>query len=120
MTEQPITEDKVRTEEKTGRSAWLGTAGWYPLLILFGLNMTDELDRSAFSVLLPEIRDHFGLDNSGILWVVAVAGAVALLLTVPIASWPTVPTGSASPSEALRCGRRSPSVPASPCRCGCW
>ena len=85
MTEQPITEDKVRTEEKTGRSAWLGTAGWYPLLILFGLNMTDELDRSAFSVLLPEIRDHFGLDNSGILWVVAVAGAVALLLTVPIA-----------------------------------
>ena len=82
---QPITEDKVRTEEKTGRSAWLGTAGWYPLLILFGLNMTDELDRSAFSVLLPEIRDHFGLDNSGILWVVAVAGAVALLLTVPIA-----------------------------------
>lgn len=41
MTEQPITEDKVRTEEKTGRSAWLGTAGWYPLLILFGLNMTD-------------------------------------------------------------------------------
>jgi ABC-type branched-subunit amino acid transport system ATPase component/sugar phosphate permease len=65
--------------------AWLGAAGWYPLVILFGLNMADELDRSAFIVLLPEIRDHFGLNNSGILGVVAVAGAFALLLTVPIA-----------------------------------
>lgn len=67
------------------RPDWLGEAGWYPLLVLFGLNMTDELDRSAFGVLLPEIRDHFGLGNAGILWVVAVAGAVALMLTVPIA-----------------------------------
>lgn len=67
------------------RGAWLGAAGWYPLLILFGLNMADELDRSAFIVLLPDIRDHFGLDNSGILWVVALASAAALLLTVPIA-----------------------------------
>ncbi|MBK6855069.1 MAG: MFS transporter [Microthrixaceae bacterium] len=75
----------ARSTSASGRSAWLGSAGWYPLLILFGLNMTDELDRSAFSVLLPEIRDHFGLDNTGILWVVAMAGAVALMLTVPIA-----------------------------------
>ena len=66
-------------------SSWLGAAGWYPLAVLFGLNMADELDRSAFVVLLPDIRDHFGLDNSGILWVVALAGAAALLLTVPIA-----------------------------------
>ncbi len=70
----------------SGRSGWLGKAGWYPLLILFGLNMADELDRSAFVVLLPDIRDHFGLDNAGILWVVAMAGAAALLLTVPIAT----------------------------------
>ncbi len=73
-------------QERSKRSAWLGSAGWYPLLVLFGLNMTDELDRSAFAVLLPEIRDDFGLDNVGILWVVAMAGAVALLLTVPIAT----------------------------------
>lgn len=65
--------------------SWLGKAGWYPLAILFGLNLTDELDRSAYLVLLPEIRDHFELSNQGILWVVAVAGAFALLLTVPIA-----------------------------------
>ena len=67
------------------RFAWLGAAGWYPLAILFGLNMADELDRSAYLILLPEIRDDFGLSNSGILAVVAIAAAVALLLTVPIA-----------------------------------
>ena len=67
------------------RPEWLGTAGWYPLLILFGLNMADELDRSAYLVLLPEIRDSFGLTNQGILSIVAIAAAVALLLTVPIA-----------------------------------
>ena len=65
--------------------AWLGTVGWYPLIILFGLNMTDELDRSAYFVLLPDIRDSLGLTNSGILAVVTLASAVALLLTVPIA-----------------------------------
>jgi len=65
--------------------SWLGLRGWYPLAILAGLTMADELDRSAFLLLLPEIRDHFGLDNTGILSVVAVAGAAALLLTVPIA-----------------------------------
>ncbi len=68
-----------------GRRAWLGTAGWYPLAVLFGLNMADELDRSAYGILLPEIRDDLGLSNTGILSVVAVAGAVALMLTVPIA-----------------------------------
>ncbi len=66
-------------------ASWLGPAGWYPLAILFGLNMADELDRSAYLILLPEIRDDFGLSNSGILAVVALAAAVALLLTVPIA-----------------------------------
>ncbi|MCB0978913.1 MAG: MFS transporter, partial [Acidimicrobiales bacterium] len=68
-----------------GRLAWLGAAGWYPLAVLFGLNMADELDRSAYLILLPEIRDHFGLSNTGILSVVAIAAAAALLLTVPIA-----------------------------------
>lgn len=74
------------TENSAGSGpSWLGAAGWYPLTILFGLNMADELDRAAYLVLLPEIRDHFGLSNSGILSVVALASAVALLLTVPIA-----------------------------------
>ena len=45
-------------------SAW-GTANadgagapLLPLGVLFGLNTVDELDRPAFAVLLPEIRDH--------------------------------------------------------------
>ncbi|MGQ0434777.1 MAG: MFS transporter [Microthrixaceae bacterium] len=49
-----------------------------PLLILFGLNAVDELDRSAFNVLIPEIRDAFGLDNQGILSIIALVGAIGL------------------------------------------
>jgi branched-chain amino acid transport system ATP-binding protein len=63
-----------------------GGAAVYPLLILFGLNMCDELDRSAFAVLLPNIRDDLGVSNTVILSVVALSGAAALLLTVPIAA----------------------------------
>ena len=48
-----------------------------PLLILFALNAVDELDRSAFTVLLPEIRDAFGLDNQGIFTVIALVGALS-------------------------------------------
>jgi len=77
--------EQTEDEGAGRRTAWLGAAGWYPLAILFGLNMADELDRSAYLILLPEIRDDFGLSNTGILAVVAVAAAVALLLTVPIA-----------------------------------
>jgi ABC-type branched-subunit amino acid transport system ATPase component/predicted MFS family arabinose efflux permease len=49
-----------------------------PLLLLFGLNAVDELDRSAFAVLAPTIRDHFGLDTQGILGVVTLVYIVAL------------------------------------------
>ena len=48
-----------------------------PLVILFVLNIVDELDRSAFTVLTPEIRDAFGLDNQGIFTVIALVGAIA-------------------------------------------
>jgi len=61
-----------------------GGASFYPLLVLFGLNMVDELDRSAFGVLTPEIRDHFGLDVSGILTVISLSLIAALLLGLPI------------------------------------
>lgn len=61
-----------------------GGAPLYPLAILFGLYAVDQLDQTAFGVLLPEIQDHFGLDKGGILAVVALASVVALLLSVPI------------------------------------
>ena len=36
----------------------------FPLIVLFGLNAVDELDRTAFGVLLPEIRETFDIDIS--------------------------------------------------------
>src|SRR3546814_19271996 len=58
----------------------------YPLVVLFGLNTVDELDRTAFGVLLPEIREDFGLDLQGILTLVGIVSLLALLLQVPIAA----------------------------------
>lgn len=56
----------------------------FPLLVLFGLNAVDELDRTAFGVLLPDIRDHFGLSNAGILGLVSVTSIAILLLEIPL------------------------------------
>ena len=56
----------------------------FPLLILFALNAVDELDRTAFSVLLPDIRDHFDISNARILSIVALASVVALLIEIPL------------------------------------
>src|SRR4029450_1707940 len=61
-----------------------GGAPLFPLAVLFGLNMADELDRTAFGVLLPEIRDHFGLDTNGILTVVSLTLVAALLVALPM------------------------------------
>jgi branched-chain amino acid transport system ATP-binding protein len=58
----------------------------YPLVVLFGLNAVDELDRTAFGVLLPEIREDFGLDLQGILTLVGLVSLFALVLQVPIAA----------------------------------
>jgi branched-chain amino acid transport system ATP-binding protein len=62
-----------------------GGAAAYPLLILFGLNAVDELDRTVFGILGPEIRDSFGLDNQGYLTLIALTLLGGLLLEVPLA-----------------------------------
>ena len=59
----------------------------YPLVVLFGLNAVDELDRTAFGILLPNIRDEFNLDNTGVLGLVALSSVAALALQVPIAQY---------------------------------
>ncbi len=56
----------------------------YPLIVLFGLNAVDELDRTAFAVLLPNIRDHFGLDNTAALGLVAVTTIAVLFIEIPL------------------------------------
>jgi ABC-type branched-subunit amino acid transport system ATPase component/predicted MFS family arabinose efflux permease len=70
---------------------WLrGIAGGeaaFPLVVLFGLNAVDELDRTAFGILLPEIRDHFGIDIATALSLVALSSVAALALQVPIAQY---------------------------------
>ncbi len=61
-----------------------GGAPTGPLLVLFALNLVDEFDRVAFSVLSPEIRDDFGLTDSAIVAISSVAGISALLAALPI------------------------------------
>jgi MFS family permease len=56
----------------------------FPLAVLFGLNAVDELDRTAFAVLLPEIRDHFGLTDAGALALVAASTIAVIFLEVPL------------------------------------
>jgi len=64
-----------------------GGAALFPLVVLFGLNAVDELGRYAFGVLLPNIRDDFGLSTQGILTVVAFGFVGALVLALPIGYW---------------------------------
>ena len=78
-------------------SACLHPGGWlrdicggeaaFPLVVLFGLNAVDELDRTAFGILLPNIRDEFHLDNTKVLGLVALVSVAALALQVPIAQY---------------------------------
>src|SRR3954451_12864564 len=71
--------------------AWLGDIcggeSAFPLVVLFGLNAVDELDRTAFAILLPNIRDEFHLDNTKVLGLVALVSVAALALQVPIAQY---------------------------------
>jgi branched-chain amino acid transport system ATP-binding protein len=62
----------------------VGDGPAYALFVLFGLNAVDELDRTAFGILLPEIRDEFGLGLQGVLSLIGVVTLGALLLQVPI------------------------------------
>jgi MFS family permease len=59
----------------------------FPLAVLMGLNAVDELDRTAFAVLLPDIRDHFGMSNAGALSLVAVSTIAVIAVEVPLSFW---------------------------------
>ena len=72
--ETPVGEGAVATSEaarKKGMKAYLhelrpsvATGGWpvTPVILLACLNGADELDQAAFGILVPEIRDWFGVD----------------------------------------------------------
>ncbi len=55
-----------------------------PLLILAGLNAADELDKLAFNVLVPEIRDYFGISLSTVIGLSGLTTLIAILLVIPI------------------------------------
>lgn len=59
-------------------------APFYPLAVLFGLNAVDELDRTAFATLLPDIRDHFSLGDTAALAIVASTTIAVILIEVPL------------------------------------
>ncbi len=56
-----------------------------PLMILFGLNAVDELDREAANVLLPNIRETFGLNFQGALTLTSIIGFMFFFIEIPIA-----------------------------------
>ena len=75
----------TETASPVGRLARItGGASIAPLVLLFGLNLVDEFDRAAFSALAPEIRDTFGLSDTGLLALGAVTGVLTLLAALPI------------------------------------
>ncbi len=55
-----------------------------PLVVLFALNLVDEFDRVAFSVLTPEIRDTFGVSDTTIVGIASLVGVTALMMALPI------------------------------------
>jgi MFS family permease len=59
----------------------------FPLAVLMGLNAVDELDRTAFAVLLPDIRDHFGVSNQAALQLVALSTIAVIVVEVPLSFW---------------------------------
>jgi ABC-type branched-subunit amino acid transport system ATPase component/MFS family permease len=77
----------VSDRSERGASRLTGGAPLFPLVVLFGLNTVDQLDRAAFNVLLPNIRDAFGLDLAGVLLLVALLIPMQLALGIPIAFW---------------------------------
>jgi len=60
-------------------------AALFPLVILFALSAVDELDRAALAVILPNIRDWFGLSITGVTLLTAATLPLGLLLELPVA-----------------------------------
>ena len=61
-----------------------GGAPVLPLMLLFSMNTFDELDRAAFGVLIPEIRDWFGVDLQTAIVLVNLSAILAIILALPV------------------------------------
>jgi branched-chain amino acid transport system ATP-binding protein len=61
-----------------------GDSATLPLLVLFLLNMVDELDQVTYGVVAPNIRDTFGVSESTIVSVGSLSAALVIMLVVPV------------------------------------
>ncbi len=55
-----------------------------PLVVLFGLNLVDELDRIAFTIMGPEIGDTFGIDDGDVIVISTLVAIAALAVVLPV------------------------------------
>jgi len=75
---------KALSKRSLKLTAALGGASGTPLMVLFGLNLVDELDRIAFAALTPEIRDAFNLSDGSIVAIGAIAAVFFLFGALPL------------------------------------
>jgi branched-chain amino acid transport system ATP-binding protein len=61
-----------------------GGASIVPLVVLFGLNLVDELDRIAFTVMGPEIGDTFGIKDGDVIIISTLVAIAALAVVLPV------------------------------------
>ncbi|HVE75225.1 MAG TPA: MFS transporter [Actinomycetota bacterium] len=66
------------------RLSFLSDQPLVPISMLFLLNALDEFDRAAFGTLAPEIRDTFGLSNTGFGLIVGFTSVLVLLGGLPV------------------------------------
>ncbi|MEX2293378.1 MAG: MFS transporter [Acidimicrobiales bacterium] len=62
----------------------VGDEASLPLLVLFLLNMVDELDQVTYGVVAPNIRDTFHVAESTIVTVGSLSAALVIMLVVPV------------------------------------
>ena len=80
----PATEPASSPEGQRAHTAVVLGASAVPLALLFVLNFVDEFDRVAFAALAPEIRDAFGLSDTGLSSLRAISGVLTLFAALPL------------------------------------
>jgi MFS family permease len=60
------------------------SGGWYPLVVIVGLNTVDELERAVLGVFGPNLKRYFGIDNATLGAIVGVQVLAVVLFAVPV------------------------------------
>ena len=60
--------------------------GTAPVATLFALNAVDELDRVAFTVLAPNLREAFDLNTAALAAISSIGGVMTLVVALPLAA----------------------------------